>query len=82
MTGNSRSWPRVVTASTLDPEASDHGSSPRAALCLRQLAANLRSPSSRQLRLEHDMSGWPIGPKLWPAPCCASQRAPRGPVAS
>ena len=45
-------WPRGVTVSTLDSESSDRGSDPREASCLRQIVANLRSPSSRQIRLE------------------------------
>jgi hypothetical protein len=28
-----------------------------------------------------DKCGWPVGPKLWPAACCASRKATRGIVA-
>jgi hypothetical protein len=52
MTGNSCNWPRGVTVGTLDSETSDRVLDPHEALCLQQIAANLRTTFSRQLRLE------------------------------
>ena len=61
-------WPGGVTAGTVGSESSDRGSNPGEALVNSQPI--LGRPPAANCGLSADVSGWPVGPTLWPAACC------------